>query len=90
MRRGNKDRVVEHKGSVGRAGVFSLATSVRPASSVVGQTSACVRRLSDALESGQKRVPKGVSELLYVLGLDMRLESLYSVTVVAYCGDSQG
>jgi hypothetical protein len=48
MRRGNKDRVVEHKGIVERAGIFSLATSARSGTSAVGQTAPIVRPMFDA------------------------------------------
>jgi hypothetical protein len=44
----SRKRVVEHKGIVERAGVFSLATSARSAGSVVGQNSPCVRPMFDA------------------------------------------
>jgi hypothetical protein len=48
MRRGNNDRVVEHKGIVERAGVFSLATSARSGTSAVEQTALGVRPMFDA------------------------------------------
>ena len=54
MRIGSKDRVVEHKGIVGRAGVFSLATSARSASSAVGQTSACVQTIVRRRNPGEE------------------------------------
>ena len=48
MRIGNKNPVVEHKGIVGRGGVFSLATSERSVVSAVGQTAPSVRPMFDA------------------------------------------
>lgn len=43
----SRKQVVEHRGIVEQAGVFSLATSARLAGSVVGQNSPC-RRMFDA------------------------------------------
>jgi hypothetical protein len=45
---GNKDRVVEHKGFVVRAGIFSLATRTRSVPSAGGQITWRVGRMYDA------------------------------------------
>ena len=61
MRIGSKDPVVEHKGSVERGGVFSLATSARSVVSAVGQTAPVVRPMFDAGVQGQKK--PGIAEM---------------------------
>jgi spore germination protein YaaH len=51
---GTKHRIVEHKGIVERAGIFSLVTSARSVVSAVGQTAPVVRPMFDAGIPGQK------------------------------------
>jgi len=60
-----KTPVVEHKGFVGRVGVFLLAPTAPSVASVVGQNSLCVRPMFDA-DCGEEIVQKCRPEPLYV------------------------